>query len=202
VAGFYYNVCMTVEQYNRAIKVGTLRHKESIKRGCQQAYGAEGHNLQIDILGAAGEYAYCIYTDQEWTESVNTFKAPDVGINIQIRTTTRTNGRLIVRSRDKDNELFVLVIASPNERLFKIVGSILGKDAKQPRFLDAPNNRPTAWFVEQSALTEIENKQKTEKCFTCCGSGKELIEGLDIQIDCSTCNGTGITLLVSSLVGT
>jgi len=38
-----FDVVLTEEQYLRAVKVGHLRCNESIKKGCQQAYGAAGY---------------------------------------------------------------------------------------------------------------------------------------------------------------
>ena len=187
----FYDVEMTDEQAQRAIRVGYRRHNEALRLGCKAAYGASENDLGINLLGALGELAYCLYTDQPWSESVNTFKAPDVGTNIQIRTTKRHNGRLIVRKKDKDHELFVLVIA--DEKKFKIVGSILGRDAKRDEFLAAPSDRPPAWFVDQSALTKIEDKRKKieSKCYNCLGEGRILIKDLDMHIPCEACDSTG-----------
>jgi hypothetical protein len=156
VATNAYDITMTDEQYQRAVKVGTRRYEESKKMGLRQAYGAAGYDLNKDILGASGELAYCLYTDQSWSESVNTFKAPDVGTNIQVRTTPRT-GRLIVRDRDKDDEIYVLIIA--DGKRFKIAGSMLGRDAKQEKFLDAPDpSRPPCYCVSPEFLTKVEKR--------------------------------------------
>jgi len=162
----FFNVIMTEEEYQRAVKVGTLRHEESKKQGLQQAYGATGYNLDTDIMGASGELAYCIYTNQPWSGSINTFKAPDVGVNVQIRTAPVGNrkNRLIVREEDKDEDLFVLVLAEG--RQFRIVGSILGKDAKNDKYQDAPNGRPPAWFVPQEDLLKIEDRRGLEQAVT------------------------------------
>jgi hypothetical protein len=213
-----FDIIMTDDQYQRAVKVGTLRYNESIKRRCQQAYGAGGYNLNMDILGAAGEFAYCIYTNQPWSESVNTFKAPDVGTNVQIRTTDKLQGKLIVRKRDKDEDLFVLVLAEGLR--FKIVGSMLGKDAKNPEYLFAPNGRPPAYFVKQEFLAKIDDKREgrseehsfvenfslfdstennaceinveTEICPECQGEGRIPIESDDLYVECLLCGSTGV----------
>lgn len=189
-----FDVFLTEEQYQRAVRVGTLRYTESIKRGCQQAYGAGGYDLPTDIIGAAGELAYCLYTNQPWSESVNTFKAPDVGSNVQVRTTGRLNGRLIVRKKDKDDDLFVLVIT--NGRSFRIAGSIMGKDAKQDCFIYAPNGRPPAWFVDQEHLTGVADKrlQIEKSCPECGGKGQVFLEDLNMSIKCSTCGGSDIPI--------
>jgi len=157
----FFNVIMTEEQYQHAVRVGTLRDSESKRLGCQQSADCAGHDLRIDILGAAGELAYCLYTNQPWSESVNTFKAPDVGTNIQIRTTDNFDGKksieertLIVREKDKDEDLYVLVLAEG--RKFRVAGSMLGKDAKQSKYVRAPNGRAPAYFVPQEDLTAIE----------------------------------------------
>jgi len=156
----FFNVIMTEEQYQRAVQVGIRREEESVKKGLKQAHGAsEKGSVDRHILGAPGELAYCLYTDQDWNESINTFKAPDVGTDIQVRTTNRLDGRLIVREADKDEDLYVLVLSEGKK--FKIVGSILGKDAKNSQYLMAPNGREPAWFVPQSDLTKIEDRRKS-----------------------------------------
>lgn len=89
-----------------------------------------------------------------WHGSVNAAKSdPDVGKNIQVRATKLLRGKLIVTDSDPDDQIYVLVVGQIPE--YNVVGWIRGADAKNKDFIFAPNNRPPAYFVPQSELTEI-----------------------------------------------
>ena len=105
-----------------------------------------------DIEGAAAEMAWAKLRDRYWSYAVNTFKSGDVG-NVQVRSASRPTDSLIVRAKDSDIDVFVLMIGrSPT---FRAVGWMRGKAAKQEKWERGPNNRPPAWFVPQSELNTI-----------------------------------------------
>lgn len=108
----------------------------------------------IDTDGAAAEMAFAKYLGVYYEPSVNTFKAPDVS-NIQVRGTRLDQGKLIVRKRDPDNEIYVLVINKVPE--FRIAGWIKGGDAQQDKYLFDPGKKALAWFVPQADLNKMED---------------------------------------------
>jgi len=83
-------------------------------------------------------------------EGVNTFKAPDIGDNIQVRQTDRWDGCLIVRDDDKDGQFYVCVVGRCPH--FRIAGWMLGMEAKQDQWRRSPNGGPPAYFVPQENL--------------------------------------------------
>ena len=146
------SVVLNSAEMARTEEIATRRMNESIRQGLKDKAGCK-RNLPGDILGCRGELALAKALGEEWDESVNTFKNPDVG-DVQVRATELDRGSLIIRPNDPDDHMYVLVTGvAPN---FIVRGYIYGKDAKHAKFVRSPNGREPAYFVPQSALTEIE----------------------------------------------
>lgn len=140
-------------EVSRAALVGVSRNVEALRKQCKSRMKAldcwEAH-----ILGALGEAAYAKTANRYWSGSVNTFKDPDIGADVQIRTRSHDHYDLIVRDADADRDVFVLVTGGPSE--FVIRGWIHGSDAKKPQWEKDYGGHGKAWFVPQSALHPIE----------------------------------------------
>jgi hypothetical protein len=136
--------------------VGVSRRIDSLfSERAQTVPGIDGDGMGWirDIEGALAEQAYAKAIDRYWDSSQWRFRSAasgDVG-KFQVRHTTRLDGHLIVRPHDKEADRFVLVVGvCPH---YQIVGSILGRDAKQPHFLNDPGGRGVpCWWVPQAAL--------------------------------------------------
>ncbi len=143
------NVKLLPHEIEMAAQVGIRRRLESLN--FTDRYGYLGKDAwEQDIQAAAGELAVAKCLGLYWDGSVNTLKRGDVG-RLQVRSTSLPNGSLIVREGDTGDDLFVLVIGSIP--FFRVVGSMYARDAKSDTFRRAPNGRPAAYFVPQSALT-------------------------------------------------
>ena len=153
------DVTLTQEEMEIAAMIGCRRMAESLaNRRLSYEWHLPDDTWGTDIEGAAAEMAFCKAMNRFWSGSVNTFKDADVGENVQIRATTHSNGCLIVRDNDPDDEYFVLVVGKAPD--YSVKGWILGGDAKQDEYKKAPNGDPPAYFVPQRALTEINRRQK------------------------------------------
>jgi hypothetical protein len=107
--------------------------------------------LREEIVGVCGEMAFCKGMRRFWSPSVNTFHAiADVGENIEIRSTDRDDGSLIIRENDDPDRWYVLVTGNPPEMTIR--GCIRGADALQDQWLRNPHGHRLAWFVPQAAL--------------------------------------------------
>jgi hypothetical protein len=107
--------------------------------------------IQQEITGACGEMAVCKALGKFWSPSVNTFHdVPDIDPNIEVRTTDRENGSLIVRDNDPEDRWYFLVTGVPP--LMRVVGAIRGGDAKRDEWVRDPHGHRPAWFVPQEAL--------------------------------------------------
>lgn len=136
-----------------ASEIGRLRQLASIRRGSVHKYGFTGSGWTEHIEGACGEMVVSKFLGIYWDGSVDTFKAPDVGLKIQVRTRSMHNYELIVRNDDSDDELYVLVTGKCPS--YRIHGYIAGRDAKKREFLQTHGNRPSAYFVPHAALLNI-----------------------------------------------
>jgi hypothetical protein len=89
------------------------------------------------------------------------FKTPDLGKNLQIRSTISHNYSLIVRPVDPDEDFYILVTGTAPE--YWVRGYIVGTAAKNDRWTRDPNERPDAYFVPSEALLPIEDLKEAIK---------------------------------------
>jgi hypothetical protein len=108
-----------------------------------------------DIEASGAEIAFARFIGEDWIGAVNTFNAPDVGQDWQVRYTDRDYGCLIIRKKDKVklDQKFVLITGSMP--VFYIKGYMIGRDAIKDEFLKNPNNGEPAWFVPQRSLIKF-----------------------------------------------
>jgi hypothetical protein len=139
-----------------------LRQEEALKKDLPDRHGFDGvSGLTVHVEGAAGELAVAKALNVEWDATVNTFKGvADILADIEVRTRSRSDYDLIVRSDDDDNKTFVLVIRK-GPKVFETIGWIKAKDAKQEQWVKTYGSRPPAFFVPKSALHDME---KIIKC--------------------------------------
>lgn len=143
-------VTLELHEIEMAVQVGLRRRLEALRAGMRDRHGFGGDNpWEGDIQGAAAELAVAKHLGRYWDGSVNTFKRGDVG-EVQVRSTPRKDGSLIVRRSDSDTDHFILVTGAIPE--FNVIGWISGAAAKSDEFKKSPNGRPPAWFVPQRAL--------------------------------------------------
>lgn len=149
-------VSLSLEEAKMAYAVAVDRQLDAMRRGLHGRHGA-GEDLEISIglhlIGAAGEIAVAKALGVYWPPSVGTFKAPDLGSEVQVRTRTNDKHDLIIRPEDSDDDFFVLAVG--RLPVFRIVGWIYGAYAKRECWIQMHGGRPPAFFVPQSALTTI-----------------------------------------------
>jgi len=150
-------IVLTEIEMEIAAMVGCRRRSESRSNSREYAHGFDGSGgWDIDIEGAAAELAYAKYRGQYWPATVCSFKHADVGANVQIRSTPHANGSLIIRDDDNAEHFYVLLTGTAPT--FQVRGYIQGISAQNDEWRQAPNGRPAAYFVPQSALKPFEKK--------------------------------------------
>jgi hypothetical protein len=148
-------ITLTRAEVMLAARCGVRRHVAALFAGLQGAHGVNMDNAwSIHIEGACGELAFCRCYDLPWSESVNTFKAPDVGKRIQVRTRSLHDYDLLVRDADADDEIFQLVTGRAPR--FAVRGAMLGAMAKRNEFKRRYGGRDPAYFVPQKLLAPTE----------------------------------------------
>jgi len=129
------------------------------------------------IVGALGEHAFAKWLGETppkldalggvcpvcwlYTGTINTFsRGGDVG-RYQVRTRVAERRPLIVREKDRDDDVFVLVVCRVTTAelssvvssvSYEIAGWIYGADAKQYRWRRDPGGRGVAYFVPRDEL--------------------------------------------------
>lgn len=132
---------------------GVRRRIESIRRGTKDAKGFNRTDKwDIDISGACGEMAVAKVLDKYWDVSVNTFHKGDVG-KLQVRTSRQEKPYLVVQKHNDDDDIFVLV--QGQEATFKVIGWMVGRDAKQRKFLRSFGGRPAVFAVPPKNLKPL-----------------------------------------------
>jgi hypothetical protein len=138
--------------------VGDRRNSESKRMGLKNAYKYDGSNHQADEdsrVGARGELAVAKAMNWYYDGSVNTFKNGYDVYKVQVRTRKEKHYDLLVRSDDRDEDVFVLVIPQ-NDREFIIHGWQVAKKCKQKEFESKNNSRPVAYFYPQKLLNSMD----------------------------------------------
>lgn len=149
---------MKVRLSESEIRIGSTngadRKISSISGGFYRGNHKQSSGWSEDIEGALAEMALCKHMGLYWTAGVNTFKHPDVGQDIQVRSTTRDDGCLIVRDDDSDDHRFYLVIGSNGT--YEIVGWLYGSEAKKDKWARNPGGYRRSFFVPQKFLRSID----------------------------------------------
>jgi hypothetical protein len=88
-----------------------------------------------------------------WPGSVGTFSDGLDVPPLQVRTARANNGALILRDKDRDGDIFVLVTGQCPA--FELRGWLTARDGKREEFRANPGGMGPAFFVPQSALRPI-----------------------------------------------
>lgn len=152
-------VILTKTELDRGLRIAELRRLESQSMSRKQNHGHSRGEFDPDIPGALGELAFCKAMGFVWEESLNTFKRPDHGSNIQVRCAPcrarfppTDFGNLIVRADDNPSHRYVLVVGNaPN---FAVKGWMLGRDAMRKEWWGVVHNngREAVWRVPHGRL--------------------------------------------------
>lgn len=121
-------VCLTWAECHLAVWCGTMRYVQSARQGWVPVGGLDPC-LEVNALGAAAEMAVAKALNQYFRAGVNTPNDPDVGHAIEVRSTERPDGNLLIRPTDDDYRRFVL--ARGKMPKYELIGWFLGADGKR-----------------------------------------------------------------------
>ncbi len=140
-------------EMRQAAQAGVERHIESVSNGRRDRYGmSDVFGWQHHIEGAMGELAVAKVLDLYWNYGVNVFKGPDVG-DLQVRTTHRDTGNLLLHEADSPTARYVLVTGINGH--YVVRGWISGWVGKQRKYWGEPQPGRPCYMVPQSALMPI-----------------------------------------------
>ncbi|MBE25455.1 MAG: hypothetical protein CMM33_08560 [Rhodospirillaceae bacterium] len=147
-----------------AVHIANLRQTLSLKDRRRDKFGSKidiDQDMRDNIYGVLGEMALAKMKNMYFDFSVDTFKAPDLGKMIQIKTVGgNTNKDLVVRPANDDKLFFALVeVKKTADWNYQAIyhGGIWGYEAKKHDEWKTDfgyPNRPTCWQVPMDALTK------------------------------------------------
>lgn len=144
----------TPQEFDHAAYAGYRRRMAALTREAEGRYGAaptDSAAWGMDIEGALGEAAVAKYRKLPW--SIGSIGAPDVGDNIQVRTTDYRFGHLILHKPDRDDASFYLVVPpNPGSMTRLVIGWIYGWEGKKDCYWKKDIKRPSYW-IPQEKLT-------------------------------------------------
>lgn len=151
---------ITLDEFALAVQCSLDRMIESNKQNLNHATTySRGFikRLHEEVLGCLGEMAFAKYRLKDgFVPEINTFhKQADVD-QVEVRSTDKENGSLIVRSNDVLNRTFVLAIVK--DRSVVLAGWLKGFEAQEDQYLKDPNGYRPAWFVPQDELRPMPDK--------------------------------------------
>jgi hypothetical protein len=126
-------ISLTKIEYEFASYAGFLRHRENTWAQVPERYGSKGEDLDKHTLGAVGEYCLAKYLDRHWS-GPGRMKQPDVGREIQIRTSNKVSGHLLLHKADNDDDYFVAVAKGATTESWHVKGWVYGRDGKLQEF--------------------------------------------------------------------
>lgn len=148
------NLVLTEEQYGEAVRVGEKRQQAALDKNRPSAHGYnESEPLVVHIQGAAAELGVSLVTGLEWHAFLEDLggekKPPDVGEDIQVRSTEYATGHLLCHPGDSEEDRFILVHVQG--RSLNIIGWLSGLEAKNPKYWGdrARNKRPAYWIPQR-----------------------------------------------------
>lgn len=140
-------VALSVEAMVQAVMVGARRTIAAARKALRSPSQAK-RTWDIDIEGAMAEMAVAKATGMYFEPELDKFGDADVG-QLHVRHTVLPDGCLIIRPEDPEGR-YCLVTGQLGR--YRIVGCIDSLEARQDIWMRAPQGRPAAWFVPQSAL--------------------------------------------------
>lgn len=112
-----------------ATVIGTYREQVSRERGfVDTSQRPQSKSLEQNIDAAGAELAASKMTNCRWNMTTgDNLAEPDLWPHVEVRHTSRENGGLIVRPKDKPDRLFVLVVGT-----CPLIASSVGSGARTP----------------------------------------------------------------------
>jgi hypothetical protein len=145
------DVPMTAPEMMQGGLVGLMRRVGSMKAPTRDRY-ARKSSWSTDIDSAIAEMAVSKYRGIYWIGHRNS--GADLTDGREVRATIYEDGHLLLHETDRDDRLFVLVVAKPP--VYSIRGQILALNGKIDDYWRPARGEDAAcWWVPQGVLVEF-----------------------------------------------
>jgi hypothetical protein len=152
------SVQLTLPEWDLAVNTARIRIIASASQRLNHATTYQRDvltRLKEEVVGACGEIGLAKSAGQWFVPGLNTFHStPDFLRDVEVRSTDRADGSLIIRDNDDGGRRYVLALVSGSR--VKLAGWMLGSDAKKDQWVRDPHGNRPAWFVPQRALRSME----------------------------------------------
>ena len=148
-------VTLTWSEQLFAAQAGVMRRISAIHKKRDEPYKTPTGDLWgIDVESSGAEAAVAKALRRYW-QPLSTIAETDGDVSgVEVRSTTRKDGHLIVHDRDKDHAPFVLVRGV--FPVYDLVGWMYGRDAKQDQYKTTQVRFGYAYFVPDRDLRPLE----------------------------------------------
>lgn len=147
-------IILTEDEIISAGAIGVFRHTMCLfaRRGKQHYQSKKKDEWTTTIEGALAEIAVSKATGKYWSgaSSSRHYKARYDSGNAQVRQTSAENGHLLIYEADRDEDMIILVIGQAPT--YKMVGQLLVKDGKQPKYWNEGAKCPCWWVPQEDLL--------------------------------------------------
>lgn len=156
---------LSIKQIQTGTEVGKKWHEHSRVFKYKGAYNISktaNKSQDNDIRGAISELVVAETLGLEWNGLKHHFwgqdgvALADIGDDIQVRSTSHSNGNLIIHPKDNLQHRYVLVrthnLYNPSHPSIEIVGWTFGKEAKQKKFWKEPQPNRGCYLFPSSQL--------------------------------------------------
>lgn len=145
-------VVLTEQDEALALQHATCQHEKALRLRCRDSLG-NVQEREPDLVGARGELAFARALNLFWQRDTEGWKGNDVS-GYQVRTSTRSTGSLIIRDRDRKDDVYVLVTGSNDKYIVR--GWMYGHEAPKVGWYGARGkSAKPAYWIKQESLNNI-----------------------------------------------
>jgi hypothetical protein len=139
-----------------ALAVAFERNEVAVAGGWRTKFDEQRNALWKHELGALGEVAVARWMGLEhWRPGVNTFHAPDIAPDIQVRARSCPIWDLMLRTDDPTEHRYVLTYVDL-PAVVTLVGWCGGAEHRTPERWGSPNVGEPCWWIPYSDLNPME----------------------------------------------
>lgn len=144
-----------------AAQLGCMRTINAITRQSRAAHGLTNQDVswQLAIEGAMGEWAVAKALGVMPAMTTLPTYTGDLAQRLEVRTTPRAQGRLILHASDPSDRPYFLAIG--RDGTYTIAGWAWGYEGKRTEYWDDPGTGRPAFFVPQHQLHPLADIRRT-----------------------------------------
>jgi hypothetical protein len=143
------------------LAINTARLRMAVSIATKLKFGAKSGNRTWierffdEVIGVCGEIAVAKLGKFYFIPGLNEFHVvPDVFRDVEVRSTDRDDGCLVIRDNDVLGRRFILAIVNGSDVV--LAGWIYGTEGAKSEYLRNPNNHVPAWFIPINKLRPME----------------------------------------------